>query len=148
MDLGIWSAESTQASAIIHYAGFVGSSHAVPPLNGDPELPGELVGCKKDKGKGRFLPELDPDNGYDVVDHTLTVAYLNSRYGQGIDYADEQSRTRESLYEPERLEHAKKVLDTLSVREIEKKCGIPRTTASRAKKAVQELTKAANGIQR
>ena len=106
------------------------------------------VGCRKDKGKGRFLPELDPDSGYDVVDHTLTVAYLKSRYGQGIDYADEQSRTRESLHEPEKLEHAKKALDGLSLREIEEKFGIPRTTASRAKKAVHELAKAANGIRR
>jgi hypothetical protein len=106
------------------------------------------VGCKKDKGKSRFLPELDPDSGYDVVDHTLTVAYLKSRYGQGIDYADEQSRTRESLHEPEKLEHAKKALDGLSLREIEEKFGIPRTTASRAKKAVHELAKAANGIRR
>jgi hypothetical protein len=106
------------------------------------------VGYKKDRGKGRSLPELDPDGSYDVVDHTLTVAYLNCGYGKEIDYADEQSRTRESLYEPEQLNHARKVLDTLSVREVEKKWGIPRTTASRAKKAVQELAKAANGIRR
>jgi hypothetical protein len=104
------------------------------------------LGCKKDRGKGRFLPELDPDGSYDVVDHTLTVAYLNCGYGKEIDYADERSRTRESLYEPERLSHAKKVLDTLSLREIEKNCGIPRTTASRGKKAVQELVKSADGI--
>jgi hypothetical protein len=104
------------------------------------------VGCKKARGKARFLPELDPDNGYDVVDHALTVAYRKSRYGQGIDYAHEQSRSSESLYEPGRLNHAKNVLDALSVREVEKKWGIPRTTASRAKKTVQELAKAANGI--
>lgn len=104
------------------------------------------VGCKKDKGKTRFLPELDPNGGYDVVDHTLTVAYCKTRYGQGIDYADEQSRTRESLYEPEKLDHAKKALDGLSLRKIEEKWGIPRTTASRAKKAVQDLANAANGI--
>ncbi len=104
------------------------------------------LGYRKDRGKGRSLPELDPDGSYDVVDHTLTVAYLNCGYGKEIDYADEQSRTRESLYEPERLSHAKKVLDTLSLREIEKNCGIPRTTASRAKKAVQELAKSADGI--
>jgi hypothetical protein len=106
------------------------------------------VGYKKDRSKGRSLPELDPDGSYDVVDHALTVAYLNCGYGKEIDYADDQSRTRESLYEPEKLNHAKKVLDTLSLREIEKNCGIPRTTASRAKKAVQELAKAANGIRR
>ena len=106
------------------------------------------VGCNKDKGKTRFLPELDPDSGYDVVDQSLSVAYLNSRYGKGIDCADEQCRITESLYEPERLEHAKKVLDTLSLREIEEKWGIPRTSASRAKKGVQELAKAANGIGR
>jgi hypothetical protein len=106
------------------------------------------IGCKKDKGKGRFLPELDPDNGYDVVDHTLTVAYLKSRYGQGIDYGNDQSEITESLYESEKLEHAKKALDGLSLREIEKKWGIPRTTASRAKEAVQRLAKAANGIRR
>jgi hypothetical protein len=106
------------------------------------------VGCKKDKGKSRFLPELDPDSGYDVVDHTLTVAYRKSRYGQGIDYGNDQSEITESLHESEKLKHARKVLDTLSVREIEEKWGIPRTTASRAKKAVQELAKAANGIRR
>lgn len=106
------------------------------------------VGCKKDKGKDRFLPELDPDSGYDVVDHTLSVAYRKSRYGKGIDYADEQSRTRESLYEPEKLDHAKEVLDGLSLREIEEKWGIPHTTASRAKKAVQEIARATNGIRR
>jgi hypothetical protein len=104
------------------------------------------VGCKKDKGKTRFLPELDPHRGDDVVDHTLTVAYCKSRYGQGIDYGNDQSRTRESLYEPEKLNHAKKVLDGLSLREIEKNCGIPRMTASRAKKTVQELAKAADWI--
>jgi hypothetical protein len=106
------------------------------------------VGYKKDRGKGRSLPELDPDGSYDVVDHTLTVAYLNCGYGKEVDYADEQSRTRESLYEPEQLNHAKNVLDTLSLREIEKKCGIPRTTASRAKKTVQQLAEAANGFRR
>jgi hypothetical protein len=106
------------------------------------------VGCKKDKGKTRFLPELDPDSGYDVVDHTLTVAYLNSRYGKGIDYAHGQSEITEWLYEPEQLEHAKKVLDTLSLREIEKNLGIPRMTASRAKKAVRELANSADGIRR
>jgi hypothetical protein len=106
------------------------------------------VGCKKDKGKARFLAELDPDSGYDVVDHTLTVAYRKSRYGQGIDYAHDQSETTDWLFKPEQLEHAKNVLDTLSLREIEEKWGIPRTTASRAKKAVQELAEAANGVPR
>ena len=104
------------------------------------------VGCKKDRGKGRCLPELDPDSGYDVVDHTLTLAYRSSRYGKRIDYDNERSQITESLYEPEKLEHARKVLDTLSVREIEEKWGIPRTTASRAKKAVRERAKAAKGI--
>jgi hypothetical protein len=106
------------------------------------------VGCKKDRGKTRFLPELDPDRGNDVVDHTLTVAYRKSRYGQGIDYAHAQSEITERLYKPEQLAFARKVLDTLSLREIEKKCGIPRTTASRAKKTVQQLAEAADGIRR
>jgi hypothetical protein len=106
------------------------------------------VGCKKDRGKTRFLPELDPDRGNDVVDHTLTVAYRKSRYGQGIDYAHAQSEITERLYKPEQLAFARKVLDTLSLREIEKKCGIPRTTASRAKKTVQQIAEAADGIRR
>jgi hypothetical protein len=106
------------------------------------------LGCKKDKGKGRFLPELDPDGGYDVVDHTLTVAYLNSRYGKEIDYDNYQSEITESLYEPERLNHAKRLLDTLSLRELEEKWGFPRTTASRAKKTVQKLAQAADEIRR
>jgi hypothetical protein len=76
----------------------------------------------------------------------LTVAQLNSRYGKGINDANKQSAIREWLFEPEQLEHAKKVLDGLSLREIEQNWGIPRMTASRGKEEIQLLASAENAL--
>jgi hypothetical protein len=96
--------------------------------------------------KGSPIPELDPDSTYDTVDHALTVAYLKSRYGKGIDDANKHSAIREWLFEPEQLEHAKKVLDGLTLREIEKNWGIPRMTASRGKEEIQLLLNVHNAL--
>lgn len=117
-------------------------------------IPREGDTFKKRTGRGKFktigrkkgspLPELDPASTYDKVDHRLTVAHLKSRYGKGIDDANKQSAIREWVFEPEQLEHAKKVLDGLSLREIEQNWGIPRMTASRGKEEIQLLANADN----
>jgi hypothetical protein len=118
-------------------------------------IPREGDTFKKRQYRGKFktfgrnksspVPEDDPDSTYDRVDHKLTVAHLDSRYGKGIDDASKQSAIREWLFEPEQLEQAKKVLDGLSLREIEKDWGIARMTASRGKEEVQRLANADNG---
>ena len=92
--------------------------------------------------KSSPVAELEPDGTYDAVDQTLTIDYRNSRYGKGVDDANKQSAIREKLSEPEQLERANKVLDGLSLREIERKWGIPKTTASRGKKEIQRLANA------
>lgn len=109
---------------------------------------------KKRQYRGKFktigrkksspVPEDDPDATYDRVDHKLTVAHLNSRSGKGIDDANEQSALREWLFQPEQLEHAKKVLDGWTLREIEMNWGIPRMTASRGKEKIELLSNADN----
>lgn len=86
--------------------------------------------------------ELDPDATYDVVDQTLSIAYRKSRYGKEIDYAIDQANHREWLHEPAQLEHAQKVLDGLSLREIANNWGIPRMTASRGQKEIRALADA------
>ena len=107
---------------------------------------GKFKTIGREKGKGSPVPELHPNNTYDIVDRTLTVAHLNSRYGKGIDDANKQSAIREWLFEPEQLEHAKKVVDGLSLREIEQNWGIPRMTASRGKEEIQLLANADNAL--
>jgi hypothetical protein len=89
--------------------------------------------------KGSPVPEDDPDSIYDKVDHKLTVFHLSSRYGKAINDANKQSDIREWLFERDQLEQAKRVLDDLSLREIEKGWGIPRMTASRGKEEIQLL---------
>jgi hypothetical protein len=119
-----------------------------PPQEGDTfkkrQYRGKFKTIGRENVKGSHVPEDDPDSTYDKVDHKLTVAHLNSRYGKGIDDANMQSAIRERLFEPKRLEHAKEVLDGLSLREIEKNWGIPRMTASRGKEAIRVLANADN----
>lgn len=100
------------------------------------------------RDRGSPVPELEPDNTYDLVDQTLTEAHRNSWYGTRIDYANEQTAIREWLLEPDQLVHAKKAFDGLSLREIEKNWGIPKTTAGRAKEEIQRLANADDDLVR
>jgi hypothetical protein len=93
------------------------------------------------KNKWDRTPEFHPDRNYDHVDQTLTEAYRGSRYGRGIDHANQQAQTAERLYEQEQLKHAKEVLTGQSLRVLERKLGIPRMTISRAAKSIQATTK-------
>jgi len=116
-----------------------------PPQEGDTfkkrQYRGKFKTIGRGNRKGSPVPEDDPESTYDRVDHRLTVAHLKSRYGKGVDDANKQSAIREWLFEPEQLEHAKKVLDGLSLREIEKNWGISRMTTSRGKEEIQLLAK-------
>jgi hypothetical protein len=103
---------------------------------------GKFQTIGREKGKGSRVPELYPDSTYDTVDHQLTIAHRDSRYGKGINDANEQSTIREWLFEPEQLEYASKFLDGLSLREIHKEWGIPRMTASRGKEEIRLLANA------
>jgi hypothetical protein len=105
---------------------------------------GKFKTIGRKRGKGSPVPELDPDSTYDTVDHQLTIAHRDSRYGKGIDDANKQSAIREWLFEREQLAHATKVLEGLTLREIEKQWGIPRMTASRGKEEIQLLANAGN----
>ena len=108
-------------------------------------VPREGDTFKKRGYRGRFKtigsPDPDPENTYDREDQTLAEEYYKSRYGQEIDYANEQSSFREWLYKPEQLRHAEKVLDNLSLREAEQRWGVPRMTTSRGKKAIKALVR-------
>ncbi len=87
--------------------------------------------------KGSPLPELDPDRTGDHVDQALTEAYRKSRYSSGLDYANEQSGIRERLGKRENIQVALGALRGMSLRDMERKWGIPRTTAARAKNALE-----------
>jgi|SRR5579872_1155915 len=124
--------------------------HCAPPQEGDTfkkrQYRGKFKTIGRERVKGSPFPEDDPDSTHDRADHKLTVAHLNSRYGKGIDDANKQSAIKEWLFEPEQLEHAKKVLDGLSLREIEKNWGIRRMTACRGKEKIQLLANAGNAL--
>jgi hypothetical protein len=119
-----------------------------PPQEGDTfkkrQYRGKFKTIGRENVKGSPVPEDDPHGTYDRVDQKLTVAHLNSRCGKGIDDANKQSAIREWIFEPEQLQHAKKVLDGLSLREIERNWGIRRMTASRGKEEIQLLANAEN----
>jgi hypothetical protein len=114
-----------------------------------PRVPREGDTFKKRRYRGRFWtvgrqkgspgPEHDPENNYDHVDQTLSEAHRQSWFGKGIDHANEQSMFARWLHQPEQLRRALEILDTLSLREVEEKWGIPRMTVSRAKAAVKAL---------
>lgn len=95
------------------------------------------IGRPRNDGKSGTLPESDPENTYDIADQRLTVAHRCSRYGKGIDYANKQSRIREWLHRPEQLAQASKVLDGMSLRDVEQRWDIPRMTAGRGKAEIE-----------
>ena len=103
---------------------------------------GKLKTIGKRNNKFGKSCEYDADRDRDYHDdQILSAGYYKTRYGADREDANKQSEIREWVNDSQRLQDAEKVLDGLSVRDIQKNWGIDKSTAQVAKSRIKSKIK-------